>query len=57
MWNRKLSNFKEGQNAEQNKMKQKAKQAHTHCRNGYQICKTRELKNREKLRVTMQWVL
>lgn len=35
MWNRKLSNFKEGQNAEQNKTKQKAKekyleeQAHT----------------------------
>lgn len=35
MWNRKLSSFKEGQNAEQNKMKQKAKekyleeQAHT----------------------------
>lgn len=36
MWNRKLSSFKEGQNTEWNKMKQKAKenylkeQAHTH---------------------------
>lgn len=30
------------------------KNKHTHCCNGYQICKTCELKNREKLRVTMQ---
>lgn len=55
MWNKKLSSFKGGQNTEWNKMKQKAKEnylkeqahTHTHCYNGYQVCKTQELENRE----------